>query len=1676
MKRGFRYCNIVLIVSLLFSLFQLPVSAADPTPSRKSMNVARTAMPPLIDGKPDESVWQMNEALQQRTGTGDFEDARFGMLWDYQYLYIAVTMKDDRLVHEAPGYWFDQDNISMFFDPTLHRSAPFAANDMQIGLVYQPDSVTPTFQFGAALNNHSGKDEKKILRAIRTTDQGWTSEIAVPWSMLSFDPMLTKQLGFEMGVTDRDDAGAQARVSYWSAFQSNSFWNDTTGYGTLHLDEQTVTYNSDHVLLQEDFEQTPAGQVPFGWISDVNTGSPAFSVTRDTYGSRLSFEGNASGKQARITAPVQWDHYVIESDMRFEKVLNSERWASVMFRVPANGKNPYNQMAVRQSGKYEMAYRTPSNSWSVPVSGSWKPLALQSDYTLKVRVADNRVKEYIKAKNDPEYTLLMDKSFTSDLLERGKVGYQGDQVNVSFDNLKVTRIMANRLDLNVPGAMKALSGPVSVTGSVYYSDGLTEPVGSDRIKWYSSDETVLKVVDNQLYPLKQGQATIKAVYLNATAEKPVTVEPSGQAPAVISLQHDKGYILAAAEQAAQLNQISFNASFSDFTSGTLTGDQLEWSSADPAVTFASGKMTVSRKGVYTVQARKDQQTVQMLVVAKAAADSEYVLYEQNFDGLADGAMPEGWSRIEGSTPAKAAVKGNAFEIDATASPDNPSRVLLPEYLGLFGNYRIEADITHLAANDSARWNSIMYRIQNNNFPYYQMAVRKDATAANGVEFAERTPQNAWNVQDKGSYTEAIDASKLYRYTVKVHGNRVQELINNQLIVNNDLASVYAKGRIGLQANGSKMKVDNIRVSLQEEALPPMPADRFVNVTEPDTSLSLAPTVVAEFTSLSQLGILSGATLPATVVLHINENLKVTNPAGTQQLASLEEVLAAIDAKVIPAFYVKDEETVTALVERLQTLGIEDAFVISSDGALVKKARLAYPILRGIVDFTSSSTSSNEDLMQIRRTTNSSLAKIALLPEAAASVERVAYLQERLVTVWLKENSAAAGSNPAGMQRLVTSGTNGIVTETPSRAFDALKLYKDGVSLIRKPLNIGHRGIPALAPENTMAGYKLAYEHGADVLETDIYLTKDNQIVIMHDPTLERTTTGTGNIEDYTLEQLKAFKANKQFPAQYPDEGIPTLAQMFDEFKGKDVLHFVEIKSYKPEIVAELVKLIQDKQVEDQVVVISFTGAQLQLLGQQMPGMSAGFLTGGYANEANVSRSLRETLKVIQPLNTTFNTSYDGLGEKFMEAAKHRGTTVWPWTFRNQNDYIRYYEMGTYGLTTDYAHWASDWTAGIKPKQSVYPLALGQSVSTAVYKESYDREVTEAVPEIILISGGEFVEVNGNVVTGKQKGTAHALLAYKTAINESHSYTMYTQPVTFEVETSSPTLKLSGPEKVYSGESYELNVEVSGMKDVYGAAFKLHYDPALLEIADADSSIEGVQISKGSWMSEGHVVQNAVDPATGIISFAQTLLGNSPGSAGSGNIAKIQFRVKGSDAKPVSFTPVEGSIKFADSNNNPIEVQASGYQAQVADHKMTVTGRVAVPDKHHLDKLDGFNVSLLLNGVTSLDTVTGDNGSYQFSDLGRDSYQVEVAKDSYLKAKQSVPAGGSSSPVLVPDITMYVGDFDGSGKIDIMDIVWLAKAYDKQPDGDLKRYDVDADGDIDIFDVTTVASNFNRQAE
>ncbi|MGB2958966.1 MAG: glycerophosphodiester phosphodiesterase family protein, partial [Bacteroidota bacterium] len=110
----------------------------------------------------------------------------------------------------------------------------------------------------------------------------------------------------------------------------------------------------------------------------------------------------------------------------------------------------------------------------------------------------------------------------------------------------------------------------------------------------------------------------------------------------------------------------------------------------------------------------------------------------------------------------------------------------------------------------------------------------------------------------------------------------------------------------------------------------------------------------------------------------------------------------------------------------------------------------------------------------------------------------------------------------------------------------------------RPLVIAHRGNMKACPENTMASFRRAIEDGCDLIETDVHVTADGSVVCIHDPTVDRTTDGTGAVQELALKQIRPLRASGGKP-EFASEGIPLLEEL-GSILPEDVALAVELKS------------------------------------------------------------------------------------------------------------------------------------------------------------------------------------------------------------------------------------------------------------------------------------------------------------------------------------------------------------------------------------------------------------------------------------------------------------------------------------------------------------------------------------
>ncbi|WP_453991403.1 glycerophosphodiester phosphodiesterase [Bacillus nitroreducens] len=163
---------------------------------------------------------------------------------------------------------------------------------------------------------------------------------------------------------------------------------------------------------------------------------------------------------------------------------------------------------------------------------------------------------------------------------------------------------------------------------------------------------------------------------------------------------------------------------------------------------------------------------------------------------------------------------------------------------------------------------------------------------------------------------------------------------------------------------------------------------------------------------------------------------------------------------------------------------------------------------------------------------------------------------------------------------------------------------------------GHRGAKGSYPENTLLSFKKAIEQGVDGLELDVHLTKDGEVVVIHDEALDRTTNGSGWIKDLTLAEIKQYSAGKKFThldkyeKSWDSEQVPTLQEVLELLAPFQIELNIELKTYlEPYIGIEekILKIVEQYGREQNVIYSSFHLPSILRIKQLAPSAQIAWL-------------------------------------------------------------------------------------------------------------------------------------------------------------------------------------------------------------------------------------------------------------------------------------------------------------------------------------------------------------------------------------------------------------------------------------------------------------------------------------
>jgi glycerophosphoryl diester phosphodiesterase len=261
----------------------------------------------------------------------------------------------------------------------------------------------------------------------------------------------------------------------------------------------------------------------------------------------------------------------------------------------------------------------------------------------------------------------------------------------------------------------------------------------------------------------------------------------------------------------------------------------------------------------------------------------------------------------------------------------------------------------------------------------------------------------------------------------------------------------------------------------------------------------------------------------------------------------------------------------------------------------------------------------------------------------------------------------------------------VIPDAPESAY-----YSD----FRRPLVIAHQGGDGVWPGDTMFAFEQAVEIGADVLEMDAHITKDGRIVLMHDEKVDRTTEGTGLIEDLTLEELKQLDAaydwsndeGKTFPYRGQGIQVPTLDELFQKFP--QMRYVIEIKLTENPIDKTLCDLIREYNMQGKAMIASFHDEAMQNFRSTCPEVATSASRGEVTRFVILGKIFLSGLVIPEyesiqpPYDPAESKNIPIMTKRFIREAHAKNLAVEPWTVNDPELMKQYIEWGVDGIMTD----------------------------------------------------------------------------------------------------------------------------------------------------------------------------------------------------------------------------------------------------------------------------------------------------------------------------------------------------------------------------------------------------------
>lgn len=871
---------------------------------------------------------------------------------------------------------------------------------------------------------------------------------------------------------------------------------------------------------------------------------------------------------------------------------------------------------------------------------------------------------------------------------------------------------------------------------------------------------------------RSASALLLVVLICVNLLSPSAVLSSGEENLML-ISASEPYITSVVGQTVDLSVFSVMAD-----SGIITPDEISWTSNGENIS----SFTPTEAGVYPIHATTAEGTeMEILIISKYEGESEYVIYRNDFDAPAslDGLIFESGKDL-------CRWENGALVMDSTVFGRNTVSILLPEMLSAFGSYRVEAvfSIEGIAAANSSF--SLLFRAGDMNSPRCRLSVINKASYDDGISFETYSLSSGWTRIFSAGTGYDLSSGRLHTLSLEVKENAAKGFLDGEPYVFYDAFSPSSTGAPGIMAEYAFIRLDSIKVTLQE-TVPEEESPAELVKTDNTSPIASGLGIYSVFSSGDIRNCIESA---QGVVVSVGPGLMIYDTQYDVPLFHVSRLFDLLGDSAFPVFVPYNGCDVSAeLAEYLKTENRADTAYMDSDPVRILNAKSIYPLIRGIFYGTA------EDESKLIESAILSRAQTVALDSDIISKEIVFGLQKYGFSV-----ASFAGENNEELITSVLSGSNIVIVGDSEKAFETISLLGDISAHV--PQIIGYRGLPEEAPENSVSSFLLAAENGASAVYADIRLTSDGHTIVFRGTDAASVTTGSGNIDGLTLDEIKSFHLwgeNNRFEHLYPDERVATLSEFLDAFENLDTIIYLDPALRDIDLYADMIDLVADRGMSDRVIYVCDDTLEATAFRDISPSARCALslsAPGSVGQSGSIETELAENLF---PAVTSYAPVFIGSGlipSQYSFAANVRGLCLFARSYSvspsdNSAEISQSVKNGLSGICVQRSSEFDEIFTGIStdgyiPVDGDGPFRIklyGQTVSGDVFEMSDYSECG-----FHFVSGEENCTVSGGCITPVSVGRSIVVVTLTSKLPDGTEYSLASLPTTIDI-ASVPEEKL-----------------------------------------------------------------------------------------------------------------------------------------------------------------------------------------------------------------------------------------------------------------------------------------------